>query len=267
MTATEEPQADGPLRVRVLGRSRAGGSFATALDALGWSVELLAAPRDESAAHGLTDGVDLVLLCVPDVHVAPVAARLAPDEHVVVAHCSGSLGLDALAPAPRRASLHPLVSMVDPARGAAALRGAWFAVAGDPLATRTVHALGGHAVEVPDDRRAAYHAAAVIASNHLVALLGQVERLAVDLELPLDAFMALVRGTVDNVEDLGAAEALTGPVARGDWTTVRRHLRTLPPQERAAYLAMAGAAARLAGWSEEEIDLAELRTPPPPTDT
>ena len=245
-------------RVRVLGRGRAGGSFAAALQAAGWDVELRAAPRTDDQAAGATDGVDLVLLCVPDAAVAEVAARLAPQDGAVVAHCSGSLGLDVLAPSPRRASVHPLVSMPDATRGAAALRGAWFAVAGEPIAAEVVDALAGHAVEVPDERRAAYHAAAAIASNHLVALLGQVERLAAELDLPLEAFLALVRGTVDNVAATGAATALTGPVARGDWATLRRHLAALAPEERAAYVTLATAAARLAGWDDETLSAAGL---------
>jgi predicted short-subunit dehydrogenase-like oxidoreductase (DUF2520 family) len=254
-------QVGATRRVRVLGTGRAGGSFAAALQAAGWSVDLRAAPRGDEAASGATDGVDLVLLCVPDAAVAEVAARLTPQQGTVVAHCSGSLGLDVLAPAPRRASVHPLVSMADATRGAAALRGAWFAVAGDPIASEVVAALDGHAVEVPDDRRALYHAAAVIASNHLVALLGQVERLAAELDLPLEAFLALVRGTVDNVAAVGAADALTGPVARGDWATLRRHLAALAPDERAAYVALASAAARLAGWDDDTLSTAGLDGP------
>jgi predicted short-subunit dehydrogenase-like oxidoreductase (DUF2520 family) len=113
------------------------------------------------------------------------------------------------------------------------------------MAAEVVTALGGRFVHVDDDHRAAYHAAAAIASNHLVALLGQVERVAAAAGVPLDAFLDLVRGSVDNVAALGPAAALTGPVARGDWDTVARHLAALPPEERAAYEAMAALAARL----------------------
>jgi predicted short-subunit dehydrogenase-like oxidoreductase (DUF2520 family) len=174
-----------------------------------------------------------------------VAAAIEPGGEAVVAHCAGSLGLEVLAPAPRRASVHPLVALPDARRGAAALQGAWFAVAGDDEVRRVVAALDGHAVAVDDEQRALYHAAAVIASNHLVALMGQVERLAAAVGLPLEAFLDLVRGTIDNVAALGAREALTGPVARGDWATVGRHLAALPAAEREAYLALAAAAAQL----------------------
>ena len=97
----------------------------------------------------------------------------------MVVHLSGSLGLDVLAPHPRRAALHPLVPLPDPEVGAGRLAaGVTFAVAGDPVAGRDGRALGGRPVAVADADRAAYHAAACIAANHVVALLGQVERVA-----------------------------------------------------------------------------------------
>lgn len=246
--STSDP-GGAPPRVRIVGAGRAGGSFARALSAAGWSVEVAARDADPGCAAA---GCDLLLLCVPDAAVAPLARRVDPVEETVVAHCAGSLGLDVLEPHPRRASIHPLVALPSPEVGAARLQGAWFAVAGTPaaaalLAHEVVAALAGRAVEVDDDDRVAYHAAAVVASNHLVALLGQVERLAATAGVPLEAYLDLVRGTVDNVAALGPAAALTGPVARGDWDTVARHRAALAPDELAAYDAMVAAAARLAG--------------------
>jgi predicted short-subunit dehydrogenase-like oxidoreductase (DUF2520 family) len=134
--------------------------------------------------------------------------------------------------------VHPIVALPDAETGAPRLVGAWFAVAGHPIARSIVDALQGRAVEVPDDNRALHHAAAVIASNHLVALLGQVQRIADAAGVPLDAYLDLVRATIENVAELGPADALTGPVARGDWDTVERHRSALPEAERAAYDAM-----------------------------
>jgi predicted short-subunit dehydrogenase-like oxidoreductase (DUF2520 family) len=94
--------------------------------------------------------------------------------------------------------------------------------------------------------RARYHAAAVIASNHMVALMGQVERMAAELGVPSEAFLDLAAASLENVAALGPTAALTGPVARGDWDTVRHHLGVLHPAERPAYLALAAEAARLA---------------------
>jgi len=229
----------------VVGAGRAGGSFAAALDAVGWDVSVLhhrEVARPESLA-----GADLVLLCVPDAAVGEVAASMERGPDRVVSHCAGSLGLDVLGDHPRVGSVHPLVALPDPRVGAERLRGAWFAVSGDPLVGEVVAALGGRTVEVPDDRRAAYHAGAVVASNHLVALLGQVERIAAEAGVPLEAFLDLTASTLANVAELGPAEALTGPVSRGDWATLERHLEAIPPAEHDAYLAMAAAAATLAG--------------------
>ncbi|MFZ4518360.1 MAG: DUF2520 domain-containing protein [Microthrixaceae bacterium] len=237
-----------PVRaVRVVGSGRAGGSFAGALAVAGWPVEVL----DRAADHGgAAEGVDLLLLCVPDAAVAEVAGTVRPGP-AVVAHCAGSLGLDVLAPHGRRASVHPLVALPTATVGAQRLRGAWFATAGDESSVAVVDdvvaALAGRAVAVPDDARTEYHAAAVVASNHLVALLGQAGRIAGAAGVPLEAFLDLARASLDNVAALGPADALTGPVSRGDWDTVRRHVAALDPDERGAYLAMVGEAARLAG--------------------
>lgn len=228
---------------RVIGAGRAGGSLATALRAVGWSVD---GPhgRDVDPA-GATAGARMVVLAVPDTAVADLAASLAPGEAVVV-HLAGSLGLDALAPHARVASVHPLVSLPDPDLGARRLRGAWFAVAGDDEATAAlVGGLGGRSFPVADEDRARYHAAAAVAANHLVALLGQVERIAASIDVPVEAYLDLARGALDNVVAVGPERALTGPVARGDWATVARHLQALPEDERATYSLMAEAAHRL----------------------
>lgn len=232
-------------RVRIVGRGRAGGSFIGALTAAGWSVDPIA--HDAPDLNRAADDVDLVLLCVPDAAIAVTAAAIDAVEGVAVAHCAGAAALDVLAPHGRRASVHPLVSLPDAVVGGRRLPGAWFAIAGDDVARQVVDALGGHAVEVPDEARVRYHAAAAIASNHLVALLGQVERVAAGVGVPLVAFLDLARGSLDNVAERGPRAALTGPVARGDVETVRAHLAALPEAERAAYLALADQAARLVG--------------------
>jgi predicted short-subunit dehydrogenase-like oxidoreductase (DUF2520 family) len=231
--------------LRIVGPGRAGTSLARALTGRGWTVAGFIGNGEE--LRGAAAGVDLCMIATPDGAVADVAAAIAPQPGVAVAHMSGALGLGPLAPHARRASLHPLVSLPDADRGAPALLGAWFAVAGDPVARTVVTALGGKVVEVDDANRAAYHAAACIASNHLVALLAQVERVAAPAGVPLAAYLDLVRTTVDNVAALGPHGALTGPVARQDWTTVDGHLAALGPDDVRLYLALARATAQLAG--------------------
>ena len=229
--------------VRVIGAGRAGTSLARALSAAGWRVDGVLG-RSDDLTHAAA-GVDLLVIATPDAAIAPVAASVEPVPTTLVAHLAGSLGPDVLVPHPRRAAIHPLVSLADVETGPAKLHGAWFAVAGDPAAAEVVEALRGRWRVVADDERAAYHAAACMASNHLVALLGQVERVAATAGVPLEAYLDLVRGTVDNVAALGTARALTDPVARGDWVTVDRHLAALDDRERAAYVAMVDAARRL----------------------
>lgn len=231
-----------PFDARVIGPGRAGASLARALSGVGWRVDGPLGRDHDSRA--VTSGARVVFLAVPDGAVAELAGSLVPGE-AVVAHLAGSLGLDVLRPHPRVASLHPLVALPEPERGAAALRGAWYAVAGDPVVREAVAALGGRAVEVDDRERVTYHAAAVVAANHLVALMGQVQRLAGRAGVPLEAYLDLARGALDDVARLGPGEALTGPVSRGDWDTVARHLEAIPEDERAAYAVLADAARRI----------------------
>jgi len=232
--------------VRVIGRGRAGRSLATALGRAGWGLGGVLGREDD--VREAAEGVDLLVIAVPDEAVAKVAADVAPVQSTVVAHMAGSLGLDVLDPHPRRAAVHPLASLPSPELGAERLRGAWFAIAGDHLIESVVSSLDGRSFTVTDRQRAAYHAAAAIASNHLVALLAQVERVAASVDVPFEAYLDLVRATVENVAALGAVEALTGPAARGDEATIARHVDALPADERELYEVLADACRKLAAW-------------------
>lgn len=231
--------------IRIIGPGRAGTSLAAALSARGWEFAGFLGRHDDlaHAAHG----VDVLVIATPDDTIAEVASAVVPVATTTVVHLSGSLGLDALGAHPRRAAVHPLVPLPNGEVGAARLcSGVTFAVAGEPVAREIAAALGGRTVEVADEDRAAYHAAACIAANHVVALLGQVERVASDVGLDLESFLPLTRAAVDDVAALGAHSALTGPARRGDWATLSRHLDALPESERAGYQAGAALATRLA---------------------
>ncbi|MEA3019372.1 MAG: hypothetical protein QOI47_896, partial [Actinomycetota bacterium] len=134
--------------LRVIGPGRAGTAMSRALEAAGWTIAAPLGRGDDVRAAA--DLVDLVVIATPDAVVAEVASAIEPDDSTVIAHLAGSLGLDALAPHRRRASVHPLVSI--PTSGAD-LRGAWFAVAGDRIAERVVADLGGRAVTVEEPDR------------------------------------------------------------------------------------------------------------------
>ena len=143
-------------------------------------------PVDDAAA-----GVDLLVIATPDDQVRgwpPRSYRLIPRWSST---CRDRSVSTCWSTHPRRGSLHPLVPLPTEATGRDRLRsGITFAVAGDPMTAAVVASLGGRAETVDDPDRAAYHAAASIAANHMVALIGQVERVAASAGLPLDAFSA-----------------------------------------------------------------------------
>lgn len=166
-------------------------------------------------------GFDVVLLAVSDGGIAGAAIAITPGP--MVGHCSGSLGLQVLAPH-EAFGLHPLMTVVG---AGAQFAGAGAAVAGStPRARRVAHALaaalGMHAVEIADRDRAAYHAAASIASNLLVTLEDAAEVLLRTAGPDRQILVPLIRATIENWATLGAPAALTGPIVRGDEATVAR---------------------------------------------
>jgi len=209
------------MRFRIIGPGRAGGAFTKALTGVGWQLDRTLSRGDDPA--NAAEGVDLVLLCVPDGAVATVAGVIAPGDAAVV-HVAGSLGLDVLSGHSRAGSVHPLMTMPDADRGAA--------------------------FEVRDAERMRYHATAAVASNHLVALTAQVARLATSAGVPPAAYWPLMIASMANVAETDPATALTGPAARADWDTVRGHrssLRQLSESDEALYMVLAAEAAALAG--------------------
>lgn len=210
----------------------------------------------------LPPATTILILAVPDDRLEEVAwevARVGPAPPGCVAfHLAGALTTEVLAPLHAAGyavgSLHPLQTVADPWSGADRLVGAAFAIAGEPealaAARRLVRALRGTPLVVPPSLRPLYHAAAVFASNYFVALVAVAARLLKQAGIPdsdaLPAILPLVRGTLDNIEQLGISAALTGPIARGDVDTVRRHLARLSPQERTLYCALGLEALELA---------------------
>jgi predicted short-subunit dehydrogenase-like oxidoreductase (DUF2520 family) len=166
---------------------------------------------------------DLVLLCVPDRAISEVAAAIPPGPWI--AHTSGARTLDALDPHVRRFGLHPLQTIVS-GRGPEQLDGAWAAVSGESdeaLAAGFALAglLGLHPFELDDDEHPLYHAAAAIASSFLVSIHWAAAELFEEAGAPPRALLPLMQRTMDNDFEL------TGPLTRGDWETVERHLEVI----------------------------------------
>jgi predicted short-subunit dehydrogenase-like oxidoreductase (DUF2520 family) len=189
---------------------------------------------------------ELVLLCVPDRAIAEVAASIDPGPWV--AHVSGATPLSALDPHERRFGIHPLQSF-SKARGSEQLDGAWAAVGAETDEARAVgfelaELLGLRPFELDDSGRAAYHAGAAMASNYLVTLRHAAGALLEAAGAPPEALDPLIRGVAENGFEL------TGPIARGDWETVARHLEAIReqrPELEELYLVLAEATARIAG--------------------
>jgi predicted short-subunit dehydrogenase-like oxidoreductase (DUF2520 family) len=202
-------------RLAIVGRGRLGTALAAALSAAGYEVT---GPLGRGANPR---GIDAILLCVPDGEIAGAAVQI--DAGALVGHCSGASGLDALEPH-EAFSLHPLMTVTG--------QGARFTGAGAAIAGTTERAresarqlaidLGMSPVEIADEDRTAYHAAASIASNFLVTLEAAAERLAASAGMERSLLVPLVRATVENWAHLGPQQALTGPVARGDEGTIAR---------------------------------------------
>jgi predicted short-subunit dehydrogenase-like oxidoreductase (DUF2520 family) len=203
-----------PRHCAVVGPGRIGSALAPALRAAGLQVT---GPlgRGERCPEA-----DCVLLCVPDAEIGQAASDVMPGP--LVGHLSGATTLEPLA-GHEAFSLHPLMTV---AQAPVAFEGVPAAVAGTSersLATARAlaDALGMTAFEIADADRAAYHAAASMASNYLVALEDAAERLLATTGARRELLVPLVRATVENWARDGA-RALTGPIARGDEATVAR---------------------------------------------
>jgi predicted short-subunit dehydrogenase-like oxidoreductase (DUF2520 family) len=194
--------------VNVIGRGRVGSAIAARLEERG--VEL----RE--------GGAQIVLLCVPDSAIAATVQRQTLNVSQWVGHTSGATPLSALEPHERRFGLHPLQSF-NRSGAAEQLDGAHAAVTAETPEAREVgfelaRLLGLEPFELDDADRAVYHAGAAIASNYLVTLHRAASELFEDAGAPPAGLEPLMRRVIENGFEL------TGPIARGDWETVERHL-------------------------------------------
>lgn len=189
--------------------------------------------------QGAVAACDIVFLALPDGAIAPACAALHWESRHAVVHCSGALGLGVLSPATTAGAeagcLHPLQSFPSRLPEPERFRGIFCGIEGaKPLGTlleTLAVELGARTFRLEGVDRALYHASAVFISNHLLALAVAAEQAWTISGLPRDAareaLAPLLLTTAANVARLPLAEALTGPVARGDATTIERHLAAL----------------------------------------
>lgn len=249
------------MKIAIVGAGVLGTALAILLKRAGYTITAISSrnrrrAQDAVAAVGEGEpcadpgsaarGADLVLLAVPDRAIAAVSLELASSgslrKGAVVAHLAGGLPAGVLAgvaaAGAARGSIHPLQSFADLQTAVRHLPEAFFFLEGDQEAVdvlrSVVVALDGRPVEIDGSVKALYHAGAAAASNFLVTVVDYAVTLLFRAGVPRDAalgaLMPLIRGTVANLEAVGLPSALTGPIARGDTGTLRRHLRALEKQ-------------------------------------
>jgi predicted short-subunit dehydrogenase-like oxidoreductase (DUF2520 family) len=265
------------IRIAIVGAGNLGSALGVALHAAGFRISEVV-PRETAPSkrraqklakriHGrvvtLKKAVldaDVVWLCVPDRQIAACARQLAKTRlswnDTIVLHSSGALGSEELDALRKRGaqtgSAHPLMTFVG--RGEESLQGVAFAVEGD----RKVHAvlrdlvrsIGGSVYPLRRQDKAAYHAWGTFASPLLTSLLVLSEKVAAQAGVgPADArrrMLPIVRRTVENYGRWGAAAGFSGPLIRGDFATVEKHLKVLRavPAAEEVYRALTRAALR-----------------------
>ncbi len=244
-------------KVAILGAGKVGCAVGVTLGKAGLPVVAVTtrSARTATQAAHLTGGApctdnpcaaalaDIVLVTTNDDAIAQVVSQVAEAgafrSGQLVVHMSGALRLDVLEPAARAGALigaaHPLRSFATYYQAVRDIPGSVFGVTAGPDAAEQldalVRALDGRSHNVPDDRKILYHAAAVMASNYLVAVEDMATQLLADAgfdeSTAIETLGTLARGTLDNVVQLGTTNALTGPIVRGDVETVRGHIAAL----------------------------------------
>lgn len=267
----------GAPTVGIIGAGAVGTALGVAISRAGWPVTAVASRdagrRDrfrslvpsarafiEPAAA--LDEVELAILAVPDDAIPSVIEPLRLYSGQALVHTSGLLGAEVLQPTLAAGSqigaFHPLVSFTaDVERSVAAIQGSTIALEGDArlmgLLADLAEAIGGLPVRLPRGSKAAYHAAAVLASGGLIALLDAIVNLGaaagLDERGSLAVYGRLIEQTLANARSAGVAASLTGPITRGDGGTLEAHLTALSrlaPDVMDLYLAAARREVRIA---------------------
>lgn len=246
--------AGGPA-VGIIGAGAVGTALGVAISRAGWPVKAVASrdsgrrerfralvpgARAFSEPAAMLDEVELAIVAVPDDAIRAVAGSMRLYSGQVLVHTSGLVAADALQPALAAGSFigafHPLVSFTeDVERSVEGLKGATIALEGDDavigLLADLAEAIGGVPVRLPRGTKPAYHAAAVMASGGLVALLDAIVALGaaagLDEHGALAVYGRLMEQTLANARAIGVRAALTGPITRGDAGTVAEHIAAL----------------------------------------
>ncbi len=202
-------------------------------------IEAVAGCQLYEKAQDVADNADFVFITTPDDFIPQVAIGVRWHPEQMVVHCSGAASTDILEPARKCGAMvgciHPLQTFASVAQAVDNLPGSTFAVeAEEPLKStlkEMATALQGSWVELKAEDKALYHAAACIACNYFVTLVNIAADLWQDFGKSTGeatkAILPMLHGTLNNLGQTGLPDCLTGPIARGDLTTIRKHLTAL----------------------------------------
>ena len=242
------------LKIGIIGAGTVGSALAIRLAENGYEVAAVSSRTHASAeklaktiegCHALdtnqpvADTCDIVFITTPDAVISEIASTVQWHKGQSVVHCSGADSTETLQPARQMGAstgvFHPLQTLANVKQAISNIPGSTFAIeAEEPLLTtlkEMAEALHCRWIELKAEDKVIYHAAAVIASNYLVTLVKLADDLWETFGIPREqatqALLPLLKGTLNNIENVGIPQALTGPIARGDLETVKKHLAAL----------------------------------------
>ncbi len=242
------------LKLGFIGAGTVGTALATRLNHKGYRVAAVSSRSHTSAEklaqsingcravvnnQAVADATSLIFITTPDDVIASVASEIQWHAGQSVVHCSGADSAAPLEPARKAGAnvgvIHPLQTFASVKQAIENMPGSTFAIeAEEPLLSTLKNiaiTLDGHWIELKASDKVIYHVAAVIACNYLVTLV----KLATDLwrtfDVPPDeatqALLPLLKGTINNIDTIGIPQCFTGPIARGDTGTIKKHLDAL----------------------------------------
>lgn len=246
------------LKLGFIGAGTVGTALAVRLNSKGYQVVAVSSHSQTSAenlaraikgCHGfnnnqdVADASELIFITTPDDAIATVVSQLKWHAGQSVVHCSGADSADILAPAKKLGAyvgvFHPLQTFANAKQAIENIPGSTFVVEAETPLLDTLKdmatTLGGHWIELKASDKVLYHTAAVIACNYMVTLVKLATDLWQTFSIPphqaTQALLPLIQGTIHNIDTVGIPQCLTGPIARGDIGTIKKHLDAL--QEKA----------------------------------
>jgi predicted short-subunit dehydrogenase-like oxidoreductase (DUF2520 family) len=250
------------LRITIIGAGRVGQTLGRLASQSGYDIgevvcrshrsakaaaRFIAAGNPQSARRARLSPADIILIATPDDHIKDavklITAAAQNFRRAVVLHVSGAVSSEILSPLVRlgfaTGSCHPLQAFESPQSAVAKIQASYFCIEGAPRAVRAARQLvgriGASHFEIATAMKSLYHAAAVMASGGVTALVSisieMLSRCGLSDGEAARVLLPLVEGTIANVRAVGTARALTGPVRRGDAGTVERNMKALNETE------------------------------------